>query len=89
MKEVLIQVQGLVQGVFYRASIKKRANELGLTGWIKNNSDGTVTVCAKGEKTKLEQFVGYCKTGSNSSKVENINTLWEESGREFEGFQIL
>lgn len=89
MNEVLIQIKGLVQGVFYRAYIKKRANELGLTGWIKNNPDGTVTVCAEGEKEKLEQFIEYCKTGSNSSKVENINTVWEESSRKFEGFRIL
>lgn len=89
MNEVLIQVKGLVQGVFYRAHIKKIADDLGLTGWVKNNSDGTVTVCAGGEKEKLEQFIEYCKTGSNSSKVENINTVWEESSQKSEGFRIL
>ena len=47
---VRIRVYGKVQGVFYRATTKTVADDLGLTGWVKNEADGSVTIIAEGSK---------------------------------------
>ena len=47
-----VVISGRVQGVFFRASTKNKAEELCLTGWVRNRSDGTVEACFEGEENK-------------------------------------
>ncbi|MGI9545460.1 MAG: acylphosphatase, partial [Cyclobacteriaceae bacterium] len=56
-----ITVQGRVQGVFYRASTKQKALELGLVGWVCNRSDGSVYLEAEGSKEQLNTLLAWCK----------------------------
>ena len=53
-----IIVHGRVQGVWFRAGTKEKADELGLLGWVKNRPEGTVEIHAEGEKPQLEKI--YC-----------------------------
>ena len=72
MTTLHIIIKGKVQGVFYRDSAKKLADKLGLTGWIKNTHDGNVETMVSGDNQELDQFVQWCKIGSEKSEVEDV-----------------
>ncbi len=74
MKRVKIIVIGKVQGVFYRASTLEKAQQLGLTGIVKNQADGTVYIEAEGESERLEQLVIWCKSGPRFASVRTVDT---------------
>ena len=82
-------ISGFVQGVGYRAFVKKHATELGLTGWVKNLPDGRVEAILQGEKKTIEQMLELCKTGPFVAEVENVEVLWEESERSFATYEII
>ena len=68
MKSVHLIVSGNVQGVFFRANVKKKADESGLRGYAKNLEDGNVEVCAEGDENKrisriYQRRSGNCKSG--------------------------
>jgi len=67
-----IFISGRVQGVFYRAHTKKKANELGITGWVKNLPDGRVEAVFQGPKDKVEKMISWCHKGSPASRVTNV-----------------
>ncbi|MBD3311595.1 MAG: acylphosphatase [Candidatus Magasanikbacteria bacterium] len=78
MTKVLLKIYGKVQGVFFRDSAKQMADELGIVGYAKNLSDGTVEIEAEGEKEGLKRMVNWCKLGSRLAKVERVEEHWEE-----------
>ena len=85
---VHVLISGRVQGVFYRASTRDRAEQYGLTGWVRNTSDGTVEVVAEGEKEALERFYAWCPVGPSFSQVKKIEAKWEPYRGEFEEFIV-
>ncbi len=87
MKRIEIRIYGLVQGVGFRAYTRRRALDLGLRGFAKNEIDGSVYVVAEGEEDKLMKLLEYVKKGPG--RVENVSyTIMEASG-EFSDFYIL
>ena len=81
-----IFVYGNVQGVFFRANTTSTAKKLGVTGWVRNRSDGSVEVIAEGEKQKLEQLLEYCHHGPEAASVEKVKSEWGEYKGEFSDF---
>ncbi len=81
-------VSGLVQGVFFRDSTRLKAEELRVTGWVRNLSDGRVEIVAGGEKEKVEELVEWVKKGSSSARVDNLDVEWQEYVEEFTSFEI-
>lgn len=80
-------VSGSVQGVWYRASTKKVADELKLTGWIRNLPDGRVEVLACGEKNHLTRLYDWLKKGPPLARVKNVS--YEElPWQEHQGFDV-
>ncbi|XP_022828010.1 acylphosphatase-2-like [Spodoptera litura] len=70
-KSVDFEVFGRVQGVFFRKYTKEQAEKLGLRGWCKNTSTGTVLGRMQGPTDKVEAMMHWLKTtGSPSSKIE-------------------
>lgn len=65
-------VGGRVQGVFYRATAARRAEELGIHGHARNLPDGRVEVLACGDREAVEAFVGWLWIGSSACKVTSI-----------------
>ncbi len=87
MKHYNIRVSGRVQGVFYRASTRDKAEELGISGWVRNESDGSVYIEAEAEREKLDQLIDWCKQGPPRANVENVHyEVGEVVG--FEGFEV-
>lgn len=65
-------VEGLVQGVFYRAQTQKKAQALNIRGWVRNEVDGSVTVYACGEPAAIEELESWLWVGPPSARVENV-----------------
>ncbi len=71
MKHLSIKVSGKVQGVFFRASTKNVADKLEITGFVRNEKDGSVYIEAEGEDERLKQFAEWCHHGPPQAIVEN------------------
>ncbi len=74
MKRVRIEISGDVQGVFFRKTAHDKATELGLTGWVKNLSNGKVLAEAQGEPAKVETFITWCYQGPERAVVTGVET---------------
>lgn len=85
---VHIYVLGRVQGVFYRSNTRRKAQELGLTGWVRNLPDGRVEIVAEGERGKLERLIEWCWSGPPLARVERVESKWEKPKGEFNSFII-
>ena len=68
-------VAGRVQGVFYRGTAARRAQELSIRGYARNLPDGRVEVLACGEDEAVEAFVSWLWTGSTASKVTSVDVV--------------
>ena len=88
MKRVKIAVHGDVHGVFFRASTRDKALDLGLKGYAKNMPDGTVEVVAEGPEDKLKELIAFCKNNPGYSNVSKVTVKEEEATNEFDGFRI-
>ncbi|HWR83806.1 MAG TPA: acylphosphatase [Candidatus Deferrimicrobium sp.] len=73
---VQLTIRGMVQGVGYRYWCYRQATELGVTGWVKNNRDGTVAVMAEGDRGLLEELIGQLKVGPSHAQVTDIVVTW-------------
>ncbi len=80
-----ITVTGRVQGVFFRASTRLQAEALGLTGWVRNEPDGSVAIFAEGPRAALDTLEEWCHHGPPAARVERViaEEADEEGGAEF------
>ena len=84
-----IFVMGFVQGVGFRRFIRSKAKLLGLTGWVKNLSDGRVEALVQGPKASIDELIKIIEKGNWLSGVKDIVVDWEEKKDEkFESFDI-
>jgi acylphosphatase len=72
LQTISITVSGKVQGVFYRQSTKEMANQLGITGQVKNLRDGNVHILATGTKQQLDALTEWCKKGPPRAIVTGV-----------------
>ena len=87
MKHVSITVSGRVQGVFFRASAKNKADELGVHGSVRNNEDGSVSIEAEGDELSIEKFIAWCRIGPKLSRVDHCD-VQERDLQHLRGFYI-
>src|SRR5207248_2077486 len=72
MTRVHVLVRGRVQGVFYRAEARDRAESLRVAGWIRNLPDGSVEAVFEGEDDRVESMVAWCRRGPAGAGVEAV-----------------
>lgn len=65
-------ISGRVQGVFFRANTKQKAEQLGLTGWVRNRFDGKVEALLEGEEKVVQEMINWFHKGPSSAKVDNV-----------------
>ena len=82
-----VTVHGRVQGVFFRDSLRQRANSHHVTGWACNRSDGAVEAVFEGRPDDVERLVEFAKTGPRQAEVENVDVS-EEEPEGLTGFEI-
>lgn len=82
-----IRVYGKVQGVFFRASARHRAQLLDLTGFTKNEQDGSVYIEAEGAEQNLSLFIAWCHEGPERAEVTNLE-IAEGPLKNFSSFEV-
>ena len=82
-----IQVVGKVQGVFYRDSAQKKAQELGLSGFVRNEPDGSVHIEVEGTPGAIVTFIDWCRQGPPKASVTDV-TVSEGPLQSYSGFEI-
>ena len=87
MTRARVQVRGRVQGVFFRAETRARARSLGLAGWVRNCSDGSVEAVFEGDGERVQSMIDWCGRGPSGASVASIDVTWEEPRHE-EGFAV-
>ena len=88
MYTIHFHVSGRVQGVFFRAEARRTAVNLGLTGWVRNLSDGCVEGMATGERDQLDEFKEWLAHGPPYAHVKDLEIENVEL-KEFAKFEIL
>ena len=83
-----IFVSGRVQGVYFREKTRRKAQELGVFGWVINLPDSRVEAVFEGEKESVEKMIKWAKGGPFWAKVNGLEVEWEEYRGEFENFEI-
>lgn len=78
LKRAHVFISGKVQGVYFRKSTKEKADALGVTGWVKNLSDGRVEAVFEGEKEDITEMLKFCNEGPEMAVVEEVDLEWEE-----------
>lgn len=81
-------IEGRVQGVFYRASTRKKAQELGLVGWVRNLPDGRVEAWFQGDPQVVSTMVTWCYDGPDWARVENIDADEVPPDDSLSGFRV-
>ena len=84
-----IFISGRVQGVFFRKNTYKKAEELGVFGWIKNLSDGRVEAIFEGEKENVKKILDWSSRRAFPASINSINLEWQEHTNEFKNFKII
>lgn len=80
--------RGRVQGVFFRANAKRKANELNVYGWIRNLRNGAVEAVFEGEKRNIEALIEWCRKNQPYAAVDDVEMEWKEFRKEFNEFKI-
>ena len=76
MERLHAVVHGDVQGVGFRYFVQRKAHQLGLTGWVRNNDDGTVELVAEGGRAALDELRRAVEQGPRSARVDRVDTQW-------------
>jgi acylphosphatase len=73
MKALRLVIHGRVQGVFFRDSMRHEAQRLGIAGWVRNRSDGTVEASLQGEPAAVDAIVRWAHHGPQHARVERVD----------------
>jgi acylphosphatase len=87
-KRLTASVYGRVQGVFFRDTTRREARQRNITGWVRNEMDGTVRVVAEGPEEALRELEQYLHRGPSAARVERVETEWDEASGAFSGFNV-
>lgn len=86
--KVHVIISGRVHGVWFRATTKQKAEQLGLTGWVRNTSDGNVEAVFEGDGENIKEMLDWCHHGPPSAEVENVEIEKQTPSNGFDGFSI-
>jgi acylphosphatase len=73
-----VVVHGHVQGVFFRDSVRRVAQQRGVAGWVANRADGAVEAVFEGEPDAVERLVELCRAGPRGARVDSVDVAEEE-----------
>lgn len=80
-------ISGLVQGVGFRFACSQKAQQLGVTGWVKNRQDGRVELWAEGKAVTLDQLTIWLQQGPPAARVDHV-TIERADLKQYTEFQI-
>ena len=80
-------IHGRVQGVFFRDSMRREAQRLGIAGWVRNRSDGTVEAVVQGESAAVDVMLRWAQRGPELARVERVEVM--PSDGTYTSFEII
>ncbi len=83
-----VHISGRVQGVWFRQSTKNMADQHRVTGWCRNNPDGSVEAVFEGEESAVKTAVEWCRSGPKLARVDDLSVEWQTATGEFDRFQV-
>lgn len=83
-----VYISGTVQGVGFRWNTRRKAQELDLSGWVKNLWDGRVEIVFEGPEPAVREAVDWASHGERPARVENIEVDYSDATGEFKTFRI-
>ncbi|MBI5429462.1 MAG: acylphosphatase [Nitrosomonadales bacterium] len=86
-KTLRLVIHGRVQGVFFRDSMRREALSLGVSGWVRNRSDGTVEASVQGETAAVDAIVHWVHRGPQYARVEQVD-IAPDAGS-YTGFEVI
>lgn len=81
-------IRGRVQGVGFRYSLHGEAVDYGLSGWVRNRSDGAVEAEFEGPRPTLEAMLSWCRQGPRMARVDSIDETWGSGEAKYQGFHV-
>ncbi len=87
-RRIHLIIHGNVHGVSFRSSARFQAKNLQLTGWVRNNLNGTVEIVAEGEEEDLKELMRWCFRGPQGASVEKVESEWLSYKQEFSTFEV-
>lgn len=88
VKHLDIIIKGKVQGVFFRGSTKAVADQLGVKGYVRNESNGDVVIAAEGDDISLEMFLDWCKEGPENAAITSFE-FHEGELKNYRNFEVV
>lgn len=88
IKNIHVIISGRVQGVWFRANTKQKAEQLGVTGWIRNTRDGRVEAIFEGEENCLKEMIDWCNHGPPLAEIDNVEIKDQIPTNGFDGFSV-
>jgi acylphosphatase len=88
MERLHAVIHGDVQGVGFRYFVQRAAQQLGLSGWVRNNDDRTVEVVAEGDRDRLEQLRRALEQGPRMARVDQVDAQWSSGSGNLRGFDL-
>jgi acylphosphatase len=88
MKRVSVIAGGIVQGVCFRYYAQRKAEELGLTGWVRNISDGRIEAVIEGEDGEVDCMVQWFRHGPPDARVDEFTVREQPYRGEFDDFRV-
>jgi len=88
MERLHAVVHGDVQGVGFRYFVQRKAQQLGLQGWVRNNDDGTVELVAEGSRLQLDELRRALDDGPRLARVDRVETRWSNATGGLNSFEL-
>jgi acylphosphatase len=82
----LLRIHGRVQGVGYRYSMMEQAEQLGLTGWVRNRRDGTVEAVVVGDDEAIAKIIEWARQGPPGASISNVQV--SDTSGSYSGFEL-
>lgn len=82
-------IEGIVQGVFFRAHTREQADSNSVHGWVRNRPDGTVEAVFEGDEESVKKLIEWCHKGPSEAVVKNVKIDWERYKGEFKNFAVI
>ncbi|MFZ7128058.1 MAG: acylphosphatase [Desulfobacterales bacterium] len=83
-----VMISGRVQGVIFRDATRRKASGLGVNGWVRNTRDGRVEALFEGSTRDVDEMLRWCRQGSPSARVDNVEVTREEFQGDQDSFSI-
>jgi len=81
-------IHGDVQGVGFRYFLTRQAQARGLSGWVRNRSDGAVELVAEGERSDLDELLKAARQGPRHARVDNVDAKWSDAEGGLDRFDL-